>query len=686
MPLKHVEVPPGYLKCDMHCHTYHSGLTGHMMAFEPMDSYNSPQALYNLAKKRGMDLVTITDHDSIDGCLAFMEKNPDAKDFFFGEEVTVQVPEFKKDVHIAVYNITEAQHREITRLKANFDETVAYLKQENIFHALNHLFHCFPATSQGRRFLEKMIESFDLFEGLNGAVDAGHNFITQRLAEVFPGKKMIAGSDSHTLLRLGTCYTACPASNLQEFLQQARAGNTIITGKYGHFHHLFNDAMGVYLGYFRDIVYKREVHVNWPFWKEMRNALGWIVCLPIFFTGSLSALFVRHWIEKYRQKDYERLISENSVAALRRKHMLATQISQKDGRFYFVSYKAADLLPKVHFTSRYYFEGEHLEASEGAHDEVAKFISSVERREGAFQRMLNRRKIKEIVNFYENAAEQPLIAGTILLFTEEILRFQKIGQSPSVGDLTEPSANYLIIDGQHRLAGLYFYSQKHPQEIDSIDVPCMIFDGKAADFAAEMFVIINSTHTRINKSHLVDLLDRVTSASPEKKLAARLVTMLYENSTSPLQYRINRLGGRSKQEKWVLQSELYNEFHKLIDENYDFWEYNFRLQANKAYDFVCDYFKAVASVMESIWGKKNYMFTRAVTLKAVCRVLGDLTKKEDFIEDWQSRGHKAFQDRIRNWADLSREFRSEGFYERFAAKGQVERTRRIRDLLARNLS
>jgi len=41
--------------------------------------------------------------------------------------------------------------------------------------------------------------------------------------------------------------------------------------------------------------------------------------------------------------------------------MLATQITQKDGRFYFVSYKAADLLPKVHFTSRYYFEGEHLE-------------------------------------------------------------------------------------------------------------------------------------------------------------------------------------------------------------------------------------------------------------------------------------------------------------------------------------
>lgn len=366
--------------------------------------------------------------------------------------------------------------------------------------------------------------------------------------------------------------------------------------------------------------------------------------------------------------------------------MLATQISQKDGRFYFVSYKAADLLPKVHFTSRYYFEGEQLEPTEaGVHDDVAKFIAGVEKKEHAFQRLLNRRKIKEIVNFYENAAEQPLIPGTILLFTEEVLRFQKIGQSPSVGDLMEPHSSYIIIDGQHRLAGLHFYAEHHPQEIDSIDVPCMIFDGKAADFAAEMFVIINSTHTRINKSHLVDLLERVTSASPEKKMAAKLVNMLYENGTSPLQYRINRLGGRSKQEKWMLQSELYNEIHKLVDDNYDFWEYNFQLKADKAYPFVNDYFKAVAAVMESVWGKKNYMFTRAVTLKAIVRVLGDLSRDEALVEGWQERGPKAFVEKIQNWSSLSREFRSEGFYERFAARGQVERTRKIKDLLLKTL-
>ena len=309
MPTRTIDIASGYLKADLHCHTFYSGQTGHMTAFEPMDSYSTPQQLYELAKKRGMDLVTITDHDSIDGCLAFLQKNPDASDFFIGEEVTVQVPEFQKSVNVAVYDITEQQHREIAYLKSNFDDTIAYLRQNKIIHALNHLFHCFPPTKKGKAFLNQMIRSFDLFEGLNGAIDEGHNILMQRLADYFPGKGLIAGSDAHTLLRLGTCYTACKATNKSEFLRQLRSGQTVIGGKYGHFHHMFNDAMGVYLNYFRDLVFRRNVHVHWPLWKEVRNALGWIVCLPVFFSGALGGLSVRYWIEKIRQKDYENLIT-----------------------------------------------------------------------------------------------------------------------------------------------------------------------------------------------------------------------------------------------------------------------------------------------------------------------------------------------------------------------------------------
>ena len=67
------------------------------------------------------------------------------------------------------------------------------------------------------------------------------------------------------------------------------------------------------------------------------------------------------------------------------------------------------------------------------------------------------------------------------------------------------------------------------------------------DFAAEMFVIINSTPTRINKSHLIDLYERVSWTEPDRRFAAHIVEMLYREPDSPLRYRINRLGGRSQQ-------------------------------------------------------------------------------------------------------------------------------------------
>jgi predicted metal-dependent phosphoesterase TrpH len=323
------QLPDGYLKADLHCHTYHSGLTGHMTAFEPMDSYSSPQRLYDLAKKRGMDLVTITDHDSIDGCLAFLDSHPGVSDFFTGEEVTVAVPEFNTTVHVAVYDITEEQHNEITYRKKDFEATLNYLREQGIIHVLNHLFHEFPSRGSGKKFLEKMLSSFVLFEGINGAIDEGHNQITQRLSDFFPGKSLIAGSDSHTLLRLGSCYTACKATGKSEYLQQLRNGKTLIGGQYGHFHHRFNDAMGVYLNYFRDLVFRREVHINWPLWKEVRNALGWIVCLPVFFGGALSGLLIRQWIEQFRQKDYEAFISELSGPSSSSSHFFNAKIAER---------------------------------------------------------------------------------------------------------------------------------------------------------------------------------------------------------------------------------------------------------------------------------------------------------------------------------------------------------------------
>ncbi len=368
--------------------------------------------------------------------------------------------------------------------------------------------------------------------------------------------------------------------------------------------------------------------------------------------------------------------------------MLATRITQKEGVFYFVAFKAADLLDHVSFSSRYYFEGERIEADEPGDDEVAKFIAGIEKSEKSFQRLLNRRKIRQIVNFYETAVNQPLIPGTILLFTDETLRFRRSDSSESVGFLSEPNDRYLIIDGQHRLAALHFFRQKHPDQTNRIEVPCVLFDGKSADFATEMFVIINSTHTRINKSHLVDLYERVSWETAEKKFAAKLVNLLYEEADSPLRYRINRLGGRSRQEKWILQSEVFNEVYKVVMANRRFFDERFQMRADRTYGLVRDYLRAVRDVMESVWGENDkFMFTRDVTLKALFRVFGDLLRNRKIVQGWdEEKSAKAFTTVVKPWAELTREFRADGFYERFPAKGQVERVRRIHVKLTQALN
>ncbi len=360
--------------------------------------------------------------------------------------------------------------------------------------------------------------------------------------------------------------------------------------------------------------------------------------------------------------------------------MLATRIKQKEGTFYFIAYKATDLLEKVRFTSRYYFEGEEIAQGRiSEHDEVAQFIAGIERSEKGFQRVLNRQKIKQIVNFYETVVAQPMIPGTVLLFTDEILRFQKAGDSDSIGHLSEPKGKYLVIDGQHRLAGLHFFREKHEDQITQVEVPCVLFDGRSGDFATEMFVIINSTHTRINRSHLVDLYEKVSWESLEKKFAAKVVNLLYGEDDSPLQYKINRLGGRSKQEKWILQSEIFNELLKVVMAHKRWMESHLGMKADRCYALVRDYLKGAKEVMSEVWGNnERYTFTRDVTLKALIRVLDDLVVDRKLMSDWdEQRSHKPFADILKPWASLAKEFRAEGFYERFPAKGQLERVRRV---------
>ncbi len=324
--------------------------------------------------------------------------------------------------------------------------------------------------------------------------------------------------------------------------------------------------------------------------------------------------------------------------------------------FYFASYPSQQLLSRVRFISRYFDEEGEVIAPEHVReeDDVAQFIARIERSDKAFQRELSRSKVAAIRNFYETAISQPPIPGTVLLFTPQKLHFAASSDGSGVGQLREPEEKYLIIDGQHRLAALQFYERTHPEEAKSINVPCVIFDGRSEDFATEMFVIINSTPTRINKSHLVDLYERVSWAEPDRRFAAHIAEMLYRESDSPLRYRINRLGGRSKQEKWILQAELYNEIHRWVKR---IWhtiekEGTDKRAAARYYGIVRDFLKAAEQVWGDAWGNPDYMVTKPVTLKAMMRVCADLAAQD--AEPDENRVDRWIQ-RLTPWTELVRD-------------------------------
>jgi DGQHR domain-containing protein len=371
--------------------------------------------------------------------------------------------------------------------------------------------------------------------------------------------------------------------------------------------------------------------------------------------------------------------------------MLALRMRQKDAEFYFVSYPAQDLLERVRFVSRFYGErGEAVGGEEPAReepDEVERFVKAIERSSGAFQRELNRRKLRQIRDFFRNETEQPLVPGAVLLFSSEQLRFRPLSGHERLGNLAEPREPFLIIDGQHRLAALRFYLAE-PDADPRIEVPCVVFDGKAAEFATEMFVVINSTHTRINKSHLIDLYERIEwGTDPEKKFSARLVRALYEEGDSPLRYRVNMLGGRSRQDLWINQAQLYGEVHRFVTrKEAEPWVSDGRgLSRDRGYGFLRDVLRAARAAFGEAWGdNRRFMVTRDVTLKALVRLGADLAASGRRLGLEPGAGAEAPLSRaFAPWSELAREFRRDGFYERFPARGQVERVEKIRARLAR---
>ena len=210
------------------------------------ECYNPPEVLYERLKHLGLDLVTVTDHDSIDAGES-LRRHPD---FFVSEEVTCRAPS-GNEVHVGVYDITESQHQEIQRRRNDLPRLVAYLEEQRVFFSVNHIF----SALTGRR----AADDFDWFEArfpavevLNGHLRARNNHLAARLAS-HAGRIRVGGSDAHALRSAGSAWTEVRgARNKAEFLEGLRQGRAQVRGESGNYWKLTLDILAVSAEMFRE--------------------------------------------------------------------------------------------------------------------------------------------------------------------------------------------------------------------------------------------------------------------------------------------------------------------------------------------------------------------------------------------------------------------------------------------------
>lgn len=239
--------PDGNLtkRIDLHLHSYASGKATNWwvkvlgLGGESRESYTPPTEAHRMATAAGMDFVTLTDHETIDGGLTLLDRT----DFLPGVEVCAVFPEGGSSVDLLIYGLDSGQHAEIQALRGDVYGLVDYLREAKLVHVLAH-----PMFESGgpldRAGVEKRLVLFGLWECINGSRPANQNRLAERVAggvgagELrqlarrhglrIPPHTRIAGtggSDDHGGVYVGATYTLVPAvTSVPDLLAAMAAG------------------------------------------------------------------------------------------------------------------------------------------------------------------------------------------------------------------------------------------------------------------------------------------------------------------------------------------------------------------------------------------------------------------------------------------------------------------------------
>ena len=217
-------------RVDMHVHSTASELSklGIQRTLALPECATEPEEVYELAKRRGMDFVTITDHDTVEGAL----KLAHLPDVFVSEELTVSFKGEPQAVHVLCYGITPEDHEWLQAHNDSVEACSEYLHSSGITAALAHPFYAVgaPLTARHRRRLAQL---FPIWETRNGSRAKELNLPAFVYIETHGGTG-IGGTDDHAGIDIGRTFTETPlAGTPAEFLAFIRAGNAVSHGDQG---------------------------------------------------------------------------------------------------------------------------------------------------------------------------------------------------------------------------------------------------------------------------------------------------------------------------------------------------------------------------------------------------------------------------------------------------------------------
>ncbi len=258
------------VRIDLHCHSIASNEADEALlnVLNCPESYSEPSEVYDQAKERGMDFVTITDHDSLEGVLPLSPR----ADVIVGEEVTCYFPEDHCKIHLLVWGLAPAQHAAMQAVAADIYQVAEYVEEQNLAHSVAH-----PVYRQNdvleRWHLERLALLFKGFECLNGAHSALHRealdpFVDSLTPEQIHAlsrrhgltprwpqpwiKARTGGSDDHGLFNVGRTWTEFPAdaTTVDAILQCLRDARCCPGGEAGSTLKLAHNFFGVGIRYY----------------------------------------------------------------------------------------------------------------------------------------------------------------------------------------------------------------------------------------------------------------------------------------------------------------------------------------------------------------------------------------------------------------------------------------------------